>query len=263
MLLVLLAPVLFAVPAEGKWTKLADGLLLGEFPPTRKSPVTDEPIVVLKVDPSRYSLRLLSALEHGDRSRTTREWCEEFGLVAAVNAGMYRSNLRSTGYMKNYKHANNPSINPVFGAFMLFNPKDRGLPPVKWIDSRRDKRWKEWLERYDSVVQNYRMVSSGQRVKWPAQDKAHSTAALGMDGAGHVLFILSRGIYTPHDFIDVLLSLPIHLRDAMYLEGGDEASLTLHHEGKWRTWAGMSGLPFLPNSHGPRIPNAIGIAGRG
>lgn len=101
--LIVLAAVWSTAPAEGRgWTRLADGLLWGEFSPALKSPGADDPVVVLKVDPSRYSFRLLSAVEHGERLRTTREWCEEFGLLSAINAGMYRSNLRSTGYMRNY-----------------------------------------------------------------------------------------------------------------------------------------------------------------
>ncbi len=258
-----LAPVLFALPAESEgWTTLAEGLMLGEFLPARKSPVADEAVLVLRVDPSRYSLRLLSAMEHGERSRTIRRWCEEFGLLAAINAGMYQSNLRSTGYMRNYGHVNNPGINPAYGAFFLFNPKDPALPPVRWVDSRRDKGWEGLLRQYESVVQNYRMISDGRKVKWPEQDKAHSTAALGMDRSGHVLFILSRAPYTPHDFIDILLSLPIQIREAMYLEGGDEAALCLRRDRGWVERAGINGPLVLQPPESPRIPNVIGVLNR-
>jgi uncharacterized protein YigE (DUF2233 family) len=257
------AILFFSAPAEcGEWSKLGDGLLLGEFAPSQKSPVADYPVTVLRIDPVRYAFRLLSALEHGGRVRTTRAWCEEFGLLAAINAGMYRSDLRSTGYMRNDHHVNNPSFNPAFGAFILFNPKDPALPPVKWLDSRRDKEWQNELKQYDSVVQNYRMISSGRKVKWREQDKTHSTAALGMDGAGHVLFILSRAPYTPQEFIDLLLSLPIQIRDAMYLEGGDEASLTLRHRENWVEWAGIDDLGIFSSQGPPRIPNVIGIIKR-
>lgn len=260
---IVLASILLTIPAECRgWITLAEGLMLGEFSPGWMSPVTDDHILVLKVDPTRYSFRLLSALEHGEKSRSTREWCEEFGILAAINAGMYRSNLRSTGYMRNYGHVNNRAVNPAFGAFILFNPKSPALPPVRWVDSRRDKEWERYLKQYDSVVQNYRMISSGRKVNWPQQDKAHSTAALGMDKSGHVLFIFSRAPFTPYDFIDILLSLPIQIMEAMYLEGGDEASLCFLREGKWMEWTGINNVLFLQPPEAPRIPNVIGVVKR-
>lgn len=257
-----IAFLFFSTPAEGDWSKVADGLLLGEFTPSQKSPVEDHPVTILRIDPSRYSLRLLSALEHGGNSRTTREWCEEFGLLAAINASMYRSDLRSTGYMRNYRHTNNPAFNPAFGAFMAFNPKDPAMPPVRMVDSRVEKDWQSILDRYGSVLQNFRMISGGRKVKWPQQDKPHSTAAIGMDNAGHVLFILSRAPYTVHDFINILLALPIRIKDAMYVEGGDEASLSLRQNGKWVEWAGFSDLGLFSSQSLAGIPNVIGIVNR-
>lgn len=258
--MVVLAAFWFTPPAEGKgWTGSADGLLFREFSPVLKSGAAEDPVVVVKVDPSRYSFRLVSAREHGGKPRTLRQWCEEFGLLAAINAGMYRPDLRSTGYMKDYGSLNNPAFNPGYGAFMLFNPKEKSLPAVKWVDSRKDKRWRERLAGYHSVIQNYRMISGGRKVKWPEQDQPHSTAALGMDNSGHVLFLFSRAEHTPRDFIDILLSLPIQIRDAMYLEGGDDASLCLRREGGWVEWWGRDEIPLLPQTGAPRVPNAIGV----
>ncbi|PKN65181.1 MAG: hypothetical protein CVU57_11120 [Deltaproteobacteria bacterium HGW-Deltaproteobacteria-15] len=253
----------FSAPAECQnWFKLADGLLLGEFTPSRKSPISDHPVTVLRIDPARYSFRLLSALEHGGKERTARGWCEEFGLLAAINASMYMVDLRSTGYMRNYQSTNNPAFNRAFGAFMVFNPKDPSMPPVRMVDSRREKEWRSILDQYDSVIQNYRMISGGRKVDWPEQDKPHSTAAIGMDNDGHVLFILGRAPYTPHDFINILLALPIRIKDAMYLEGGDEASLSVRQQGKWLEWTGIGELGIFSVQGAPKLPNVIGIVNR-
>ncbi|RJR42542.1 MAG: hypothetical protein C4576_15820 [Desulfobacteraceae bacterium] len=243
----------------GEWTKIAEGLLLGEFTPTRESPASDDPVTVLRIDPAKYSFRLLSAMEHGEKVRTAKEWCREFGLLAAINASMYRVDLRSTGYMRNYRHLNNPKFNSAFGAFMVFNPKDPSIPPVRMVDSRREKQWRSIVDQYESVIQNYRMISGGRKVRWPREDEPHSTAAVGMDDAGHVLFIMGRAPYSPHDFIKILLDLPIRIRDAMYLEGGDEASMCLLRGEKWVVWTGVDRLGIFSNQILPRIPNVIGI----
>jgi len=253
----------FSVQGECReWSKVAEGLLLGEFAPSRKSSISDDPVTVLRIDPAKYSFRLLTAAETGDKARTAREWCREFGLDAAINASMYRVDLRSTGYMRNYRHLNNPRFNAAFGSFMVFNPKDPSLPAVRMVDSRREKQWRGILDQYESVIQNYRMISRGRKVNWPQEDQPHSTAAIAMDDSGHVLFILSRAPYTPHDFIDILLSFSLRIRDAMYLEGGDDASLCLRREGKWIEWMGVDRLGIFTTQASPKIPNVIGIVKR-
>lgn len=263
--LIAIASFSLFLPAEGaeggEWKKIADGLLLMEFAPAQKSSIADYPILILKIDPFKYRLRLLSVLEQGEGLRTCRQWCEGFGLVAAINASMYQGNLRSTGYMRNYDYLNNPAVNPAFGAFLVFNPKDPSLPRVGIVDARKDKEWRSILERYDSVVQNYRLISNGTVISWPLNDNAHSIAAIGMDEAGHVLFIQCRAPYSTHDFIKILLSIPIGIKDAMYLEGGNEASLCLHRKERWDEWSGFSEIATLLDvKNGPKIPNIIGIA---
>jgi uncharacterized protein YigE (DUF2233 family) len=257
-----IALVFLSGPGEGAdWTKTSDGILLGRFAPPRGSSGADDAIIVLKIDPSRRRFKLLSALDQGGRARTGREWCEEFGLLAAINAGMYRKDLQNAGYMKEYDHTNNPKFNPAFGAFMVFNPKAPSLPGVRMIDSRADKDWRSSLDRYHSAIQSYRMISGGKKIAWPIQDKVHSIAAAGVDKDGHVLFIHSRAVFKPHDFIDMLLSFPIRIRDLLYLEGGDEASLCVRLGDRWEEWTGLSGIEILRSfPWTPLVPNVLGIA---
>ncbi|MGD2125218.1 MAG: hypothetical protein PVG99_04010, partial [Desulfobacteraceae bacterium] len=144
---------------SGPWTRLDQGLYMGEFKPTKKSEICDRNITILKIDPKFFAFKLLCASEHDRKARTVREWATEFGLVAATNAGMYQGAdfLKSTGFMKNYKHVNNPYFNRSFGAFLVFNPADPSLPEVQIIDRRLQKNWRSLIKRYNTVIQNYRM----------------------------------------------------------------------------------------------------------
>lgn len=128
------------------WRRISDGLYLGEFRPKIKSSLCNQKIVILKINPRHYSLNLLSATEHGRKARTGKRWSEKFGLVAAINASMYQATdlLKSTGYMKNFRHYNNSHINPGYGAFLVFNPRSPSLPPVQIVDSRLQKNWKKY-----------------------------------------------------------------------------------------------------------------------
>ena len=253
---------------SGDWQRVSDGLYLGQFSWSEKAGLLDHPITILKIDPKMYSLRLLCASEYGGTPRTTKQWCLEFGLLAAINASMYRQQdpLKSTGYMINYLHVNNSHINPAFGAFMVFNPVSSSLPEVQIIDRYVQENWRDTIGRYHSVVQNYRMISNGKKMGWPQQDKIYRTAAIGLDRDGRILFILSRSPYSTHDFIHGLLSLPIGIRDAMYVEGGVEASLYYRISGKeTEMHARETEKNFTATDHDSAwaVPNVIGVVKRG
>ncbi len=249
------------------WQKLSDGLYMGTFDPKMRSQICHHKIAILKIDPKFHALRLLSASEYDRKPRTAKTWCNEFGMLAAINASMYQNvePLRSTGYMKNDKHLNNSYINPAFGALLCFNPVDASLPEVQIVDRRLHKGWKRVIKSYKTVVQNYRMISDGKKMGWPQREEIYGSAAIGMDKDNHVLFILSRSPFSTHDLIHILLSLPIHIKSAMYVEGGPEATLYMSIHDREMIFVGTCEADASENEDLKslqRIPNVIGVVKR-
>jgi uncharacterized protein YigE (DUF2233 family) len=180
-------------------------------------------------------------------------------MLAAVNAGMFQENgLTSVGFMKNFDHINNPKLSKA-NTVLAFNPVDESIPTVQIID-RECQNFSELRQKYQSFVQSIRMISCDRQNVWTRQDAKWSVLALGMDTDGNILFLFSRTPNSVHDFIEILMSLPLSLKSAMYLEGGPQASLylstpkmTLQRDGAWGSLEENS-LPFpLP------VPNVIGI----
>ncbi len=256
-----------AEPESQVWQKLDDGLYLGEFEYPKQSPIVDYPIIVLKIDPKLYSFKLLSASEYDDKRRTAKQWCKEYGLIAAINASMYCEDyITSTGYMKNYSHINNATINPRFGAFMVFNPANSSVPSVQIID-RYHQNWRDLIKDYSTVIQNYRMITLEGKNAWnkKKQEKVYSTAAIGIDKNGDVLFIFSKVPYSTHDFNNILLELPINIKNAMYVEGGSEATLYCKVNEEEIKWFGNYETGFNKNNKNEsvcQIPNVVGIVKR-
>ncbi len=239
------------------WKEADDGLLVAEF----KSVFNNDPytITVVKIDPGQYSFKLLCATQYGKEPLTTKEWALKHQMLAVVNAGMFQENgLTSVGFMKNFDHVNNPRLNKA-NTVLAFNPVDKNLPEIQIID-RECQDFNELRQKYQSFVQSIRMISCDQQNVWTRQDGKWSTLAVGMDTQGNILFLFSRTLNSVHDFIEILLSLPLSLKSAMYLEGGPQASLylstpkmTLQKDG---VWGGIdeNSLQFsLP------VPNVIGI----
>ena len=87
-------------------------------------------------------------------------------------------------------------------------------------------------------------------------------AVFGIDKSGNALFIFTESPYSGHDFAHALLSLPISIHNAMYLEGGQQASLYFSAN---NIELDRIGLPISVNENGNipvarPIPNVIGIA---
>ncbi len=161
---------------------------------------------------------------------TAKQWTERYGVTGVINASMYREDHRtSLAFMRSGSGVNNgkwTKDNAVFAA----GPRDEGLPPVQILD-RKCQNVDGIVDRYEIVVQNIRMLDCSRRNTWARQPRKWSTAAVGTDGQGRVLFIHCRSPYTTRDFIEILRGLPLDLRRLMYVEGGPEASLYVKVEG--------------------------------
>lgn len=253
------APALAEAPIP--WRVLDDGLAIAEIASPVKSTVGNSLITVLRVDPARFEFRLLSAKEQGGKRLTARQWARKNGLVATINAGMYQEDgLTSVGYMRNFAHVNNGHVNRN-RAVLAFNRKDDGVPEAQIID-RGCQDFKALRARYNSLVQSIRMVSCDRENVWDPQPRSWSMAVVAVDDAGRVLFILTRSPYSVHDFINILLGLPLGIKNAMYLEGGPRASLYVAAGGSEIERIGRFETIFLEsdsNATALPLPNVIGI----
>lgn len=225
----ILSMLLPAIPGllnaqESPWQLVDEGLYVGEFDSPQEAEIGDSRITIVKIDPVFYDFKLLSASENGDTSLTVRQWAEKHNLAAAVNAGMYQQDYRtSVGYMKNFDHLNNPSFNKGNTIF-VFNALDSTVKPAQIID-RTCQDFEAIRQKYHSMVQSIRMINCRQENVWRQQPKKWSMVVLGTDMDENILFIFSHSPYSVHDFINILLRLPISIYNAMYLEGGPEATL--------------------------------------
>jgi uncharacterized protein YigE (DUF2233 family) len=247
------------------WETLEPGLELGVLRSPHPAHSGDSKIRVLRIDPQRFELRLLNASAPGQgQPLTAREWSHHNGLVAAINASMYDQDQRtSVGLMRTARHVNNPRLTRD-KAVLAFAPRSPGMPPVKLIDRDCDD-FDAWREHYSTFVQSIRMVSCKGENVWARSEDEWSIAAVGVDRHGRVLFIHSRSPYTPHDLIENLLSLPLELTGAMYVEGGPEAQLYVQSGRRELELVGSRGTGLFDSGDNDQawpVPNVIGVVRR-
>jgi hypothetical protein len=185
----------------------------------------DRKIVVVRIDPARFELKLLSASAPGEGSlRTARDWAYRAGASAAINASMYQEDYRtSVSLMRTREHVNQRHLSKD-KAVLAFDPLVSGVPPVRIVDRECDDLGQA-SARYGTLVQSIRMISCDRRNVWAPSDRRFSAAAIGIDRRGRVLFIHARTPWPVFELVKALLALPLDLAQAMYVEGGPEAQV--------------------------------------
>ena len=242
------------------WQALEAGLETVELP----GPAGDlaaGTITIVRIDPARFELRLLSASAPGvGDPRSVRAWAYQVGASAAINAAMYQEDHRtSVSLMKSGDHVNQRRLSKD-KAVLAFEPTVSGVPPVRIVD-RECESLDGAAARYRTLVQSIRMVSCDGRNVWAPSERRFSAAAIGVDRAGRVLFIHARTPWPVHDLVRALLGAPLGLAQAMYVEGGPEAQLFARGGGKELERIGTF-LGAGENARAWPVPNVVAAVRR-
>lgn len=190
-----------------------------------------EPLHVVRIDASRSPIEAHFASAEDRRPRTAAEWCRFKGLAVAINLGMYaQDGLSNVGHAHAPKHVNNARWSAQYKSALGMAPARADLPAALLVDLDAPAA-RERLAAYGTVVQNLRLIRAPGRSVWAQQPRRWSEAAVAADTQGRILFIFSRHPCSMADLNQKLLSLPLGIATAMHVEGGPEASLSIHAGG--------------------------------
>lgn len=215
---VLAAAAGLAAPAQADpsiaWRTLARGL---EHTQAQvRATIGDRRLDVVRIDTSHYRFVLLTAAMTNTAPRTARQWAEEHGLVAAINAGMFRTNRLPVGFAKADGRVIQSALNRDRSVLVF------GATTTRLLDLSCES---FDADAHENALQSIRMISCTGGNVWRQQDRRWSIACLAEDTSGNILLLHARSPLSVHDFINAVRALPLNLARAMYLEGGPEATL--------------------------------------
>jgi len=257
------------VPAQSatpiQWAQLEPGIEYATITlPGPKDLAVDDRLHIVRINPR--TRRLEAVMSGGDDSklRPAGAWCRERHLAVAINMGMYEQDQRTnTGYARKASYVNNGHWGSKYRVALGLDPKKVGAPPVFMADLDKPSD-KDRLADYGTVIQNLRLVRAGQNV-WTKAERRWSEAAVGVDRQGRVLFIFCRYPHAMKELNDILLALPLDLDTAMHVEGGPEASLSIHAGEVNLDLNGSYETGFVENDGEKKqwpIPNVLGVRAR-
>lgn len=244
------------------WRGLGAGVEYAAISVNGKPDVGDGVLHVVRVDPTRARLRPLTVSRIGGDLRTARQWSQEFKLTAVINAGMYEQDFSThTGFYRLDKHVNSAAWVKNYQAVLVIGPRRPDLPAATILDAAPGDGASAY-EHYETVNQNLRLIRGPGVNVWKQNDKRWSEAAVALDGQGRVLFLFTRSPLSMHDFNDSLLNLPLGVVRAMHVEGGPEASLSVHGNGVDLDLSGSFETGFNENDGNKKqwpLPNVLGV----
>jgi hypothetical protein len=242
--------------AEPSWTTLEPGMAFGEFRVEGQRAM----IAALRIDPQRFDFVLCSRSQDNLPPRSLGDWGEQYDLAAAINASMYLPDATtSTGYMRQGPHVNNPRLASRFGAFFVAGPRAPDLPQAAILD-RETLDWRQRIDQYELVIQNYRMIDADRRILWAPGGPLYSISAVAQDERGNILFLHCREPIEAYTFSRHLLELPLAVRTVMYVEGGSQAGMLIRSTSLKREMFGRHVGDFLVTGNiKALLPNVLGV----
>jgi hypothetical protein len=240
IVLALVAPVaskLFAEtgtdrgPRAPVWRSLGRGAEYAAITLSPKPAIGDGLLHLVRVDPSRATIRARTAAHLDGRPRTAREWCADPHVVAVINAGMYDRDLSThIGFLRVGDRIGSARWVSKYQSILLVGARHPNLPAATIRDAPPDGH-AAGFDGYDTVIQNLRLIRYPAVNVWPQSARRWSEAAIALDRKGRILFLFCRSPFTMHDFNALVTGLPLGVMRAMHVEGGPEASLSVRGPG--------------------------------
>ena len=176
---------------------------------------------ILRINPKCFDFKLISKFEQG-QVKTAEQWVKSQSLNVIFNAGMYsaREGNKNRFYMKNFGFIENNLLNSEANGIIAFNAKRDSIPNFKLFDLTKSN-LPEISADYNTLIQGIRMLDeNGHALYWNKKQQRCSMMLLATDSQGYLYLIFSRPPQTKNQMIDFLLTLPLGLTHAIYLEGG-------------------------------------------
>lgn len=252
-----------AAPAKPLWRELQPGVEHGAWP-TVAGCATDACLLhVVRVQPRLAQLEVVVAAEQGAMNRTAGNWAKHAGLSVVINAGMYaQDHSTHVGYLRRDGRELTAAWARDYESVFVLGPKDEARPFATIVDL--DVAGRDEVRRYRTAVQNLRLLKAPGHSVWKTEKRRWSEAALGLDGEGRILMIFLRAPRSMVELNQLLLKLPLDVVRAQHLEGGPEASLSIHGGGVDLDLAGSYESGFNENHANSaqwKLPNVIGVKG--
>ncbi len=183
-------------------------------------------IAVLRLDPARFRLRVHHFASEPDKAPIdVLEWQRRTGALAVFNAGQYYPDFSYMGLLVSGGEVVSPRLHPAYKAALVASTV-QGRPRARVLDLEHEPLdpgkpgWKE-------VAQSFMLLDRTGKLRARKSGLIAKRTIVADDAEGRLLVITTEGAYTLHEFAALIQKLPLGVRQAMCMDGGQEAELAV------------------------------------
>jgi hypothetical protein len=259
----LLVPRAGEPPSQPEWRVLQPGVEYTQLKLEAPAYLSAKDLHVVRIDPRVAKLRAVLASESDGRKRTARQWAEEQGLSVVVNLGMFNVDRQTvhTGFLRRGEHVNSSRWLKTYQSVLAFGPTQDQAPAAVIVDLDTPGA-QDQIKGFHTVVQNLRLIKGARQNVWGDNPRKWSEALLASDDDGRLLLVFSRTPFPMRELNRLLIASPLRIQRAMHLEGGPEASLSIHAGGLDLDLCGSFESGFWENESNSLqwpVPNVLGV----
>lgn len=244
-------------PPTLTWKTVGPGVEYAQAKLLEHPDLSDGVFHLVRIDPSRARVVAFGRAPKSEVLKTTAEWARAEHLSVVVNAGMFDPDSRThSGYFRAGALVNNPTWNTKYLSALVVEPKRARLLDLTAGDAPK-------LEGASVVAQNLRLIAAPGKNLWVENARRWSEVAAASTRDGKLLFIFVRSPLSMKAFNEKLLGLGLGIDRAQHLEGGPEASLSVHGGGVDVDLNGSFETGFVDDDGikgQTKLPNVIGVA---
>jgi uncharacterized protein YigE (DUF2233 family) len=211
-------------------------------------------IAVLRLDPRRARLRMAHYSQYAERLPfDILEWERRTGAFAVFNAGQYYPDYSYMGLLVSGGHKISAQLHPGYQAALVADPRTGG-PGARVLDLNEHPIRADELP-WREVAQSFMLFDDDGHIRVRKSGHVAYRTLVGEDQQGRLLVIATEGGYTLYELAGLLKTLPLGLRHAMSMDGGDEAVLCIHSGSfRYASFGRRLADGSVPNPVRPTVP---------
>jgi hypothetical protein len=212
---------------------------------------------VVRVDPDLLIMRPLYFKDKGEaHPLTLRQWMEKSGANLIFNAGQYYPDYSYMGFLMSDGKPIKTKVHPIFQGMLLAEPLEATAPKAKILDLAEDP-FDPSTPGYKEAAQSFMLFDRHGTIRVKRTSNLANRTVLVEQRDGKFLIVVTRVPFTLWELAKALLEGPFPVRQAISMDGGDEAQIAI--KSKDFSYAQASGMVASELKETKPLPTVIGI----
>lgn len=188
-------------------------------------------ILVLRVDPVFFGFRVFNFRAEGESQPIgVQEWMVKTGAIAVFNAGQYYPDWSYMGFLLSQGKTIKGKLHPLFQAMFVAEPVNKGFPLAGILDLSMDE-FDPLAPGYLEAAQSFMLLDRQGNIRVRNSKKMAKRTIVAEQTDGKILVILTKWACSLWELANWILEGPFAVRQAMSMDGGEEAQLAVRAGG--------------------------------